>query len=99
MLKKTLEFLKRNSIWFIIGFIGLYFIAFEKEFLEMLYMISVVECLAIAFSGIAVFCYTKLDFINKKKSNDRFVLGWIILSVHLLIGFCVFGIYIARFSN
>lgn len=80
----------RNMLW--IGIIGL--IAFIigpaiSEYRTVLITIMI-ECVALALSGLCVYAFTKLDFI-KEKANS--ILGQIFLGVHICTGLSVLSVY------
>jgi len=95
-MKNIWNFISRHAIWFIIGIISILF--FNPGFAEIKTMlfITLIESLAIALSGIAVYAYTKIDFTKDMVNTN---LGFIFLGVHLCIGLVVMGVYIAQFAN
>ena len=95
-MKNIWNFISRHAIWFIIGIISV--LCFNPGFAEIktLLFITLIESLAIALSGIAVYAYTKIDFTKDMVNTN---LGFIFLGVHLCIGLVVMGVYIAQFAN
>lgn len=98
-LKSVWNFIKRNATWFIIGLIA--WLILKPGIAEIRTILQVVlyETIALALSGVAVFVFTKLDFVAIEKSNDRFMLGYIFLGVHILVALSILGIYIVQFAN
>ena len=87
------EWLKRNSIWFVIGLIAFYILGYNQELINTILTVAILEAITIAFCGIAIYCITNLNFITIKKTNDRTIIGWIILAVHIGMGLSVYSIY------
>lgn len=56
-------------------------------------LVTLLECMALALSGLAVFAYTRIDFTRDFSGNT---LGFIFLGVHIAVGLCVLGVYIAQ---
>jgi hypothetical protein len=90
MFNNIKDFLKRNSIW-ILGGVGAFALLQPgmSEIRSVLFLV-LIEFLALALAGIAVFVYTKIDFT--KDLSGR-ILGQIFLGVHFLIGLSVIGVY------
>lgn len=80
----------RNSVLLLIGIFALALLSPQTAEIRTLLFLIVLESLAIALSSISSYIFTKLDFIKIQSTN---VLSAIFLSVHLLIGFGVLGIY------
>lgn len=80
----------RNSVLLLLGIFGLSLLSPNTAEIKTLLFLTVLEALAIALSSLSSFIFTKLDFIKSQSTN---VLSAIFLSVHLLIGFGVLGIY------
>lgn len=72
------------------------------------------EAVAIALSSFAAYAYTEIKFTKESytltsKDNPNYdpivraakikVLGYIVLSVHLLVGLTIFGVYLGMFYN
>ena len=87
----------RNIIPIGISIIALIILSFQVEIINTLVIIALVESTALSLSGLAVYGFTKLDFV--KDEHERFVLGWLFLGVHILVGLVVFSVYLAQFSN
>jgi hypothetical protein len=101
-MNKFQNFIARHSSWSLIAAISLLLLYPTIAEFKTILMIFTFESLAIALSGVALFAYTKVDFINElsgginEKTN---IIGSIFLAVHLLVGFVVLGVYIAQFAN
>jgi len=102
---KIREYLKRNVILFVIIII-IYYIAIPgvAEIKTVMFIVSI-EILAILLSGLAIYTYTSIQFfklLNEGTDDNmnRFerhavleIIGKIFLSVHLLVGLGIIGIY------
>ncbi|HRP01599.1 MAG TPA: hypothetical protein PLE30_03015 [Candidatus Kapabacteria bacterium] len=93
-MKEVGNFLLRNAIWILLGLIAIFFLNPANPEIKTILLITLIEALAIGLSAMAVFAYTKIDFI-KEQANQ---LGYIFLGVHICVGFVVMGVYIAQFS-
>lgn len=114
-MKDAWNFILRHSTWFGLGLISLLLLIWQfgaiTEFIRTLLMICTVEAIALALSSVAIFVYTKLDFTagiiygadKKLGSIEQHafiqVIGNIFLGVHILVGLCVLGVYIAQFTS
>lgn len=92
---KLIDFFKRNIILISIVFAGLIYLGFQDSLLDTLFLIIVVELLAVSLSGLSVYLFTKLDFVE---TDNFLVLGLIFLGVHICVGLVVLGVYIVQFS-
>jgi len=88
------NFIIRNMMWILLGVVAIFFLNPASPEIKTILIIALVEALAIGLSALAVFAYTKIDFI-KEQTNQ---LGYIFLGVHICVGFVVMGVYIAQFS-
>lgn len=88
------NFIIRNMIWILLAIVAILFLEPSSPEIKTILIIALVEALAIGLSALAVFAYTKIDFI-KEQTNQ---LGYIFLGVHICVGFVVMGVYIAQFS-
>jgi hypothetical protein len=84
------DFLKRNLTWVILiitAFIGLGFLDWNlfKTLITSLLMSGIAVLAAIGFSGIAQFCYTKVNFADEHPLS----LGQIFMGVCLIISVCL----------
>lgn len=87
------DFLKRNITWLIPALAATLAIGPAIAEFRTLMIAVLIECLALALSGLAAFAYTKLDFIKRRSEN---VLGHIFLGVHLCAGLSVLSVYFAQ---
>jgi len=94
--EKALNWLKRNSIWFVIGLLALYVLGFKQELIDTIFTILILWSLAIFLCGLTLYCLTKLDFISIGKTNDRSLIGWITLGCFIFLGLCVYSIYMVE---
>lgn len=92
--KELFSFLIRNGLWVVLGLIAVFFLDPSTPEIKTTLIIAMVEALAIGLSAMAVFAYTKIDFIKDQSSQ----LGYIFLGVHICVGFVVMGVYLAQFS-
>ena len=88
-------FIKRNSIWIGLSLIALYLLSPGSPELNTFLFVITIESLAIGLSGIAVFAFTRIDFIKESLNSN---LGMIFLGVHVCVGLVILGVYIAQFS-
>lgn len=107
------SFVARYSIT--IGLFVLALILFGAGSAEMntIFLIVAFETLAIVLSSLATFAYTKIrftsDILSKKDDDSSFsaseraamirTLGQIVLAVHLMVGLCVWSLYLSQFAN
>jgi hypothetical protein len=92
---KIKDFVARNSIWLGLAVFTLYLFSPGSPELNTILFVITIEALAIGLSGIAAYCFTRIDFINEHLNND---LGMIFLGVHVCVGLVILGVYIAQFS-
>ena len=90
-----INFVKRNAIWFGVGLSSLLLFSPGMPEIKTLLLILVIESLAIALSGIALYAYTKIDFTRESANTN---LGFIFLGVHLSVGLIVLGVYLAQYG-
>lgn len=98
-IRNILNFAGRNAVWLVLCAVSLFI--FHPGFAEVrtVMFVVLVESLALALSGLAVYAYTKVDFTQetyKTKGNSN--LGFIFLGVHLCLGLVVLGVYMAQFA-
>lgn len=89
-----MEFIKRHLSWLLLIALSLFLFQPAISEYKLILLIITIEALAIALSGVASFCYTKLDFT---KDYNSFNLGFIFLGVHICVGLAVLGVYLAQF--
>lgn len=87
------KMLMRNSIWLILGAIALAALKPDIAETNTILLIVLVESLALALSGIALFVYSRIDFTKDRISTN---IGLIFLGVHICIGLVVVGVYLAQ---
>ena len=92
--EKVKDFVLRNSIWVLIAFVSILSLAPAKAELRTFYLVTVIECVALALSAIALKVFTEIDFIRRADGT----LGQIFIGVHLCVGLTVLGVYIAQFA-
>lgn len=82
--------------WFVVLLfvVALIFIGFERETLRTLATCFVYACTAIILSGIAVYAYTSVDFIQERNTD---AIAKIYLGTCLLIGLVVAGVQFTQF--
>jgi hypothetical protein len=93
-LEKVKSFVLRNSIWLLIIFVSFLSLAPAKAELRTFYLITAIECVALALSAIALKVFTEIDFVRRADGT----LGQIFIGVHLCVGLSVLGVYIAQFA-
>ncbi|MDQ1266422.1 MAG: hypothetical protein QG635_1574 [Bacteroidota bacterium] len=94
-MNNILDFLKRYGILIILAAAALAVLRPKLPELNTLALITAIEAIAVALSGLAAFAYTKIDFT---KEDIRTNLGYIFLGVHICTGLTVLGVYIAQYS-
>ena len=94
-MKKALNFMLRHSIWVAIGGSALIFLQPEFAEIKTLLLITAIEALALALSGVSVFVYTRIDFTKYFVNANP---GLVFLGVHMCVGLIVLGVYIAQFG-
>ncbi len=92
-IKDLVSFASRHIAWILPTFIAIILLNPAGAEFKTLLLVVVFECLAVALSGLAVFAYTKLNFINKEAFN---CIGFIFLGVHIAVGLIIIGVYIAQ---
>jgi len=96
MIKKMIDFLKRNGVLLIIVVATLYLSNLESPEIRAFLLASLLECIAIGFSGFAVFVFTNVRFTENPITPN---LGLIFLGVHISFGLSVLALYLAQFAN
>lgn len=91
-----ITFVSRLISWILPIFIALILLKPSGAELKTILLVIVFECIAIALSGLAVFAYTKLNFVHKEAFA---CIGRIFLGVHITVGLIVVGVYIAQLGN
>lgn len=88
----ALDFIKRHII--LVGIlIGVYvLLKVNSAIIDTLLILVAAETIAILFSGVAHYSFTKMKFTEE----SPIVLGYIFLGVHLLIGLALIGVYITQ---
>lgn len=94
-MQNIINFFKRNVIWFGLGLAALLLLSPAAPEFRTLLLAIAIECLALAMSGLSVYVYTKMDFIQEKSTH---ILGQIFLGVHICSGLCVLGVYMAQWG-
>ena len=94
----------RNLNWIILGGLALYFLNPNYALLHNLTLIIVLECLALGFSNLGVFVYTKIKFVNKLVDSDPTrltayeaqansnIIAAIFIGAHILVGLSWFNL-------
>ncbi len=90
---KKIDMLLRNSIWIILGAIAMMALKPDIAEINTILLVVLVESLALALSGIALFVYSRIDFTREMTGSS---IGLIFLGVHICIGLVVIGVYIAQ---
>lgn len=102
-INKLISRIKRHSIWFLFGALGLILLRPAMPELKTIFFVLIIESIALMLSGLSVHAFTEIDFIkeiyNENKNIQSNTLGFIFLAVHLCIGLAVLGVYIAQFSS
>ena len=93
-MKNIMNIIKRNSLWLGFGGLALLLLSPAMPEFRTLLLTILIECLALALSGLSVYAFTKTDFIKSKNTQ---VLGQIFLGVHISTGLVILGVYMAQF--
>lgn len=88
-----INFLKRNAAWVVLAVLSILMLKPAMAELNTILLIILFESLAIFLSGVAVFAFTKIDFIGAESLE---ALARIFAAVHLSVGLIVIGVYIAQ---
>jgi len=89
------SWLLRNVVWVIIAGVLFYFLKPTYALIHNLMIIGLLETFAIAFSGVALFCITKLNFINKLiNDKDDIVSMWEMLAAAIIVSATIIGVHI-----
>lgn len=91
-----LNFIGRNVVWIMICILSMFLFKPGLAEIKTLLLILSIESFAIALSGMAVYAFTKIDFLKQEAGNT---LGLIFLGVHICVGLSVLGVYIAQFAG
>jgi hypothetical protein len=93
--KTFVSFVKRYGT--ILLLFALAFLVVKLEFPEIraIFLSILVESVAIAFSGIASFVFTKVRFEDTPEAPN---LGLLFLGVHICIGLTILSVYLAQFT-
>lgn len=89
------NFVARHSGWLLPGVASIILLAPNLAEIRSLLLASAFECLALAFSGLGAYVYTRINFTKARSYN---ALGYIFLGVHICIGLVVIGVYIAQIN-
>lgn len=90
-----IQFIKRHSIWISCGLIATFFLMPNFAEIRTILFLVITECIAIALSSLAHNIYTNIDFTE---TSSPLNLGIIFLSVHILTGLTILGVYLAQFA-
>jgi len=93
---KILDYIKRNAAWLLPGLLALALLWPAMAEIRTLLLIILIECLAVALSGLAVYAYTRIDFT---RDHARQNLGFVFLGVHICVGMIVLGVYLVQFAE
>ncbi len=94
-MNNLIDFAKRHILWLGIGLVSLAIFRPGLAEIKTMLLIAIIESLAIALSGVALFAYTKIDFTRETASSNP---GFIFLGVHLSVGLIVLGVYLAQYG-
>lgn len=86
----------RNSVWLGIALLSLLILGPGLAEFKTLLLITAIESVAIALSGVAIFAYTKVDFTREESGVN---LGFVFLGVHICVGLIVLGVYLAQYGG
>ncbi len=90
-----IQFFKRHFVWIFGGLVAAFLLVPSFAEIRTILLLIIAECIAIALSSIAQNIYTKIDFTQ---TSSPLNLGLIFLSVHILTGLTILGVYLAQFA-
>jgi ABC-type maltose transport system permease subunit len=90
------DFLKRYGVLSAILLLAAMTTRLEMPEIRTLLLASILECLAVAFSSLASYVFTRIKFTEQPQTPN---LGLIFLGVHICFGFSVLALYLAQFVN
>ena len=90
------SFILRNSVLIIIFTVSLLAFGATSAEINTMLLIIAFETLAIGLSSLAAWAFTHINFTKDYKKDK--ILGYITLSVHILVGLVVFSLYLSMFS-
>jgi len=96
MIENVVDFLKRNGLLLLFVIATLYLLRLEGPEVRAFLLASLLEFIAIAFSGFAVYVFTNVRFTKEPSTPN---LGLIFLGVHISFGLSVLALYLAQFTN
>ncbi|MGE5479665.1 MAG: hypothetical protein ACM3U1_04460 [Chloroflexota bacterium] len=88
-----LNWIKRNGAWLALALIAAALCRPEATELRIALLAALFEALAIAVSGVALYAYTKIDFL---RADWREVTAHVFLGVHICLGLVAMGIFFAQ---
>jgi hypothetical protein len=94
-MENVVNYIKRNIIWIAALILSIILLNPGIAEIKTLMLVIAVESIALCFSGVAVFAYTKIDFIKEQPNQ----LGMIFLGVHISVGLVILGVYITQFAG
>lgn len=90
------DFLKRHTIILLLFALTFVFVKLESPEIRAILLSVLVESIAIVFSGIASFVFTKVRFEETPAAPN---LGLVFLGVHICIGLTILSVYLAQFTT
>ena len=100
---------RRNTVLTIIALFAFYMIGFEKEFIQTIWSIIILETLAITLTSLGLYVFGNINYIEKITKGpdnkfDKFERGYFIyiiaafiIGVHFLVGLASYT-YFAQLS-
>jgi len=92
------DWFRRNIVLTIISIFALYMIGFEKEFLQTIWSIVILETIAISLTSLGLYVFGNIDYIKNitrgednvydelERSRFIYIIAAFILGVHALVG-------------
>lgn len=93
-MNNVLNYIKRYSLPILLLILSAFLIKPAIQEINTFILIILTELTALMLSALAVFVFTKIDFVKEK---NNIVLASIFTGVHLCTGLTVIGVYIAQF--
>ncbi len=100
---KFWNFLKRHSVYFFLILLGLVFLDFQRQFVELILSLLIVGASTVFLASVALYAYTKFNFqealSEEEKSAKIIATGLIYVGTAIVVAGCVFGMYYIYFVN
>jgi hypothetical protein len=93
--KTAWHFAFRNIFWIALGILAYWGLGSLTEMRTVILTIVLIESLALGFSGIGAYVFSKMNFTK----DTPIILGFIFLGVHILVGLVTLLVYFTNFAT